>query len=61
METIDYNDLAKRYNNGELVNFSEMLIKNYAEETAAYLSSIQPMPNDMKILMPDLLKDIKRD
>ncbi len=61
METIDYNDLSKRYNNGELVNFSEMLIKNYAEETTAYLSSIQPMPNNMKILMPDLLKDIKRD
>lgn len=33
----------------------------YPNMIASQLSSIQPMPNDMKILMPDLLKDMRND
>lgn len=57
MEDVNFKDLQKRYEQGEFVDMSSMLIKNYPKNVMEYLSTIQPISNDVKFIMPDLLKD----
>lgn len=53
MTEIDLNEVSEKY--------SKLGSINYAEEIATILSKVQPMPDDMRLLFPDLLKDFKNE
>lgn len=53
MKEIDLNEISEKYSNLGSIN--------YAEELAIILSKVQPMPDDMRLLFPDLLKGFKNE